>query len=124
MSFPHNGNIVTIDQLDYYDFDLHSPPTSNVPLVGNSTYTEVGVGLFKESSLMGTFPSLQPPSISSTASIHMISTVHLDDSPNSLSLGGVNEPHHTEESMPLTEIELFYNTIHSTSSPMALVHKY
>ena len=57
-SFPHNKNIITIDQLDYYAFDLCSPPTSNVPLVGNSTYAEVGEGLFKESSLMGTFPSL------------------------------------------------------------------
>ena len=51
----------------------------------------------------------------------MISMVHLDDSPDSLSLRSVDKPHPIEESMPLTEIELFYNVVHSTSSSMALV---
>ena len=92
-------------------------------MVGNSIYAEVGAGFFKDFSLMGTFPSLQPPSVSSTTSIHMISTVHLDDSLDSLSLHGADEPHHTEESMPLTKIELFYNVVHSTSSPMDPVQK-
>ena len=124
LSFPHNRKIVTINQLDYYNSDLHSPPTSNIPLVGKSTYVEVGASLFKDSSLMGTFTSLQPPAISSTSSIHMISLIHLDNSPDSLSLHGVDETHHVEESMPLMEIELFYNVVHYTSSPMAPVRKF
>ena len=121
LSFPHNGKIITIDQLDYFTSDLHSPPTSNIPLVGNSTYVEVGAGLFKDSSLMGTFTFLPLPTTSSTTSIYMISIVHLDDSPDSLSLHGAGEPHPMKESMPLMEIELFYNVVHSTSSAMAPV---
>lgn len=50
---------------------------------------------------MGTFLSLKPPTVSSTTSLHMISIVHLDDSPNSLSLSGVDKSPPTEESMPL-----------------------
>ena len=123
LSFPHNMKIITIDQLDYFASDLRSPPTSNVPLVGNSTYVEVGEGLFKDSSLMGSFPILHPPTTSSTTSIHMISTLHLDDSPDSLSLHGAGEPHPMKESMPLMEIELFYNVFHYPSSPMVLVLK-
>ena len=119
--FPHNENILTIDKLDCLASDLRNPPTHNVPLVINYTYAEVGESLFKDSSLMGTFPILQPPSISSTTSIHMILTLHLDDSLDSLSLCDANEPHHMEESMPLMEFELVYNVVHSTSSPMAPV---
>jgi hypothetical protein len=92
-------------------------------LAENYTYVEVGVGLFKDSSPMETFPILQSPTISSTTSIHMILIVHLDDSPHSLSLCGADEPNPTKESMPLTEIELFYNVVHSISSLMDLVWK-
>lgn len=72
---------------------------------------------------MGTLTSLQPPSVSSLASIRMISTIHLDDSPDSLILRGASESHPTKESMPLMEIELFYNVVQSTSSPMVLVRR-
>ena len=70
---------------------------------------------------MGIFPRLHPPTAPSTSSIHMISIVHVDDSLDSLSLCGADEPHPMEESMPLTKIELFDNVVHSTSSPMDLV---
>lgn len=62
ISFPHKGGIVTIDQLSFFAYDSHV--TRSVPLVGETlhSYHHVGVGLLKESSLMGTF-SLPPPSI-------------------------------------------------------------
>jgi hypothetical protein len=73
--FPHQGNLVTIDQLAFFNSDTC---TGNVLLIAKTPpgYENVGVGLLKDSSLMGTFPI--PPSdvpCSSVASINMISTL-------------------------------------------------
>ena len=60
IQFPHQGKIVTIEQLDYYA----SPnlPHKNIPLFGDSmgNFDSFGVGIFKESSVMGTFPMFFP----------------------------------------------------------------
>jgi hypothetical protein len=50
---------VTIDQLDYCTLDARTQTTKNIPFLGESeiTYESVGVGLLKDSSLMGTFPT-------------------------------------------------------------------
>jgi hypothetical protein len=76
LRFPHQGKVVTIDQLSFFNSDTR---TGNVPFITNTPdgYENVGVGLLKDSSLMGTFPIPPPPNISnlSVASIHMISTV-------------------------------------------------
>ena len=81
IKFPHNRNIVTIDQLTYFSSDLAS--SDSIQHVGKTTipYKDVGVGLIKDSSLLGTF-SFPPPNISpSIATIHMISsnTIAFDD---------------------------------------------
>lgn len=59
LCFPYEGNIVIIDQLSFFFFGSSN---GNVRYVGNDEipYENVGVGLFKDSSLMRTF-SLQPP---------------------------------------------------------------
>ena len=81
IKFPHNGKIVTIDQLTYFSSDPAS--SDSIQHVGKTTipYKDVGVGLIKDSGLLGTF-SFPPPSVSpSIANIHMISlnTVTFDD---------------------------------------------
>lgn len=69
--FHHEGNIVTIDQLDYWMPLAQISNIGNlVPLVGDipSPYQSVGVGLFKISSHIGVFaqlPLLYIPSSSS-----------------------------------------------------------
>jgi hypothetical protein len=63
VNFPHQGKIVTIDQLDYYIPDAHTQMANNIHFQGDLkiTYERVGVGLLKDSSLMGTFPAPLPP---------------------------------------------------------------
>jgi hypothetical protein len=72
--FPHQGKVVTVDQLAFFNSDSR---TSNVPFISKTPpgYENVGVGLLKDSTLMGTFP-IPPPDILPpfVASINMIST--------------------------------------------------
>jgi hypothetical protein len=60
LQFPHQGKIVTIDQLDYCTPDICNNNANNIPFLGHSNlkYESVGVGLLKDSSLMGFFPLL------------------------------------------------------------------
>ena len=62
LQFPHQGKIVTIYQLHYCTPDLHNHGANNVPFVEDSklSYGRLGVGLLKDSSLMGTFPLSSP----------------------------------------------------------------
>jgi hypothetical protein len=72
--FPHQGKVITIDQLAFFNSDTR---TGNVSFIAKTPpgYENVGVGLLKDSSLMGTFP-IPPPDVprSFFASINMIST--------------------------------------------------
>lgn len=58
--FLHKGRIVKMDQSSYYTSDTNS--SNSIPFVGKlaTPYEEVGVGLLKDSSLMGTF-TFPPP---------------------------------------------------------------
>jgi hypothetical protein len=72
--FPHQGKVVTVDQLAFFNSETR---TGNVSLIAKTPpgYENIGVGLLKDSSLMGTFP-IPPPDVpcSFVASINMIST--------------------------------------------------
>ena len=72
--FHHQGKIVTIDQLYYYTPGACTPAANNIPFLGDSkiTYESVGVGLLKDYSLMGTFPTLPPPTSQHIMTINMI----------------------------------------------------
>jgi hypothetical protein len=76
VQFPHQGKIVTVDQLDFCTTDARAPATNNIPFLGDHkiTYESIGVGLLKDSSLMGTFPTPLPPTTHHIASVDMIST--------------------------------------------------
>ena len=56
--FPHQGKIVSIDQLDYCTPNVRFDTATNVPLVSNlHPVTElIGAGHFKDPCLMGVFP--------------------------------------------------------------------
>jgi hypothetical protein len=61
LHFPHQGKVVTVDQLAFFNYDSH---TSNVPFISKTppSYENVRVGILKDSTLMGTF-LIPPPDI-------------------------------------------------------------
>jgi hypothetical protein len=63
LRFPHQGNIIIVDQLEYTTPDLNNVTTNNVPFLGQNNFESVGVGLLKDSSLMGVFPLPTPPTM-------------------------------------------------------------
>ena len=78
LQFPHLGNIVTIDQLDHCTPDVTTPTTNNIPMLGESPPPShsIGVGMLKDSTLMGVFQSA--PYSTETATVNMISTFGYD----------------------------------------------
>ena len=79
--FPHEGKIVSIDQLDYCMPNLRFESATNVPLVSESSKVPklIGEGLFKDPCLMGVFPPPVPDAV--VTPINMISFIstHLGD---------------------------------------------
>ena len=73
LQFPHLGKIVTIDQLNFCSPDVTTPTANNIPMLGQSPppYQLIGVGMLKDSTLMGVFPST-PPS-TEVVTVNMIS---------------------------------------------------
>jgi hypothetical protein len=115
--FPHQGKVVTVDQLSFFNSDTH---TGNVPFIAKTPpgYENVRVGLLKDSSLMSTFPIPPPhPPCSSVSSINMIST-SIHGIPMSHNPWIVPEPgdHLTYgEKMSLSLVESTYQAIQSVS---------
>jgi hypothetical protein len=113
--FPHQGRVVTIDQLSFFNSDTD---TGNVLFIAKTPlgYENVGVFLLKDSSLMGTFP-IPPPDVphSYVSYINMIST-----SPHELLASHdpwiVPDPGdhlHFGKKMPLSPVESAYQAIQS-----------
>jgi hypothetical protein len=102
-----------VDQLAFFNSDSH---TSNVPFILKTPlgYENVGVGLLKDSTLMGTFP-IPPPYIPPpfVASINMIST-SVQENPASHDPWIVPDPDDYllyGEQMPLSPVDSAYQTI-------------
>jgi hypothetical protein len=115
--FPHQGKVITVDQLAFFNSDTR---TRNIPFIAKtpSGYENVGVGLLKDSLLMGTFPvpPLDVPH-SSIASINMIST-SIHGTPTSHDPWMVPDPSdhlHYDDEMPLSSVESAYQAIQSTT---------
>jgi hypothetical protein len=111
--FPHQGKVVTVDQLAFFNSNTR---TGNVSFIAKTPlgYENVGVGLLKDSSLMGTFP-ISPPDVPrlSVSSINMISTVP-HDLPMSHDPWIVPDPRdhlHFDNTMPLSPVESAYQAI-------------
>ena len=106
LKFPHEGKIVTIDQLSFFT----SSSENNVPYVEKipSPFESVGLGLFKDPALMGIFP-LPPPN---TIQVNMISQ---SDDPWIVSL--LEKVDSFGDLMPLSPVELNYCEILVASDP-------
>ena len=78
VQFPHIERIITIDQLDFYTPDVTTSMDNNIPMLSQSPppYQSIGVGMLKDSSLMGIFPST-PPS-TDTMTVHMITSFDIE----------------------------------------------
>jgi hypothetical protein len=116
--FPHQGKFVTVDQLAFFNSDTH---TGNVSFIAKTPpgYENVGVGLLKDSSLMGTFPIPSPPDIPhpSVASINMISTIphELLVSADPWIVPDPGDHTHFGDVMPLSLVESAYHAIQSAT---------
>jgi hypothetical protein len=112
--FPHQGKVVTIDQIAFFNDDTH---VGNVPFIAKTPpgYKNVGVGLLKDSSLMGTFPRPPPPDIPRPfiASINMISTIphELPVSADPWIVPDLGDHVHFGNIMPLSPVESAYQAI-------------
>ena len=117
IKFPHNGKIVTIDQLAYFSSD----PTSSESIqhVGKMTipYKDVGVGLVKDVGLLGTFPFPPINASYSFATIHMITSNNIVyDDP--WIIPSESEIDSFGDVMPLSPYEIAYEAMQSFTRPI------
>lgn len=116
IKFPHNGKIVTIDQLAYFSSDPAS--SESIQHVGKTTipYKDVGIGLVKDVGLLGTFPFPPINVVSSFASIHMITsdTIIYDDP---WIVPSKSEIDSFGDAMPLSPYEIAYEAVQSFTDP-------
>lgn len=101
LCFPHEGKIVLVDQLSFFS---SGPSSGNVPYVGNTEipYESVGVGLFKDSALMGTF-TLPPPNV------HLVNMISNSTNPWIIPTEDKNDSF--SDAMPLSPLEINYQEI-------------
>jgi hypothetical protein len=123
LRFPHQGKVVTIDQMAFFNYDSC---TSNVYFISKTPpdYDNVRVVLLKDSTFMGTFP-IPPPDIPPpfVASINMISTTVREtlDSYDPWVVPSHGDHLCYGEEMPLSRVESAYRDIQSkTPSPPSL----
>jgi hypothetical protein len=119
MIFPHNGKVITVDQLTHYE----PCPTMNldkiIPLIGAqlefSPFVEMGPGIFQDPLLLGTYQG-DPPCIPPSDYIQVctITSITIESIPRSIpETPPTNDqpillkttPH------PITQIPLFYPTL-------------
>ena len=104
VKFPHLGRIITIDQIDFCTLDVTTSMANNIPMLGQSppSYQSIGVGMLKDSSLMGIFLST-PPS-TDTTTVHMITSFYYEPKGNFFVDSTSSNPH-----------ESMYDTIQTCS---------
>ena len=109
--FPHQGKIVSIDQLDYCSPNVRFDATANIPLVNSHVVPElIGAGLFKDPCLMGVFPPPVPDAF--VAPINMIFSVGTFMSDPWI-LPSPTEVEQYGDTMPLSPAEKTYFAIQS-----------
>lgn len=109
LRFPHQGKIVTFNQLNYCMPDLRSNANSTIPLITKSTSAtqSIGEGMFKDPCLMGLVP-LSASYIPKIVRINMISSIGSYD-PWIIPLPSEIEP--LWDTIPLSPVELSYSAI-------------
>jgi hypothetical protein len=84
MMFPHNGKIITIDQVSHYEPNPSANIDNILPLIHTShdacQLVEMGPGIFKDPSLLGTYHGA-PPLLHPTNQVCVISSngTHTED---------------------------------------------
>jgi hypothetical protein len=84
MMFPHNGKIITIDQVSHYEPNPSANIDNFLPLIHTShdTYplTQMGPGIFKDPSLLGTYHGA-PPLLHPSNQVCVVSSngTHIED---------------------------------------------
>ena len=113
--FPHQGKIVSIDQLDYCTPNVRFDAAANVPLVSNSYAVPklIGARLFRDPCLMGVFPPPIPDAF--VAPINMISSVGTFVGDPWI-LPDPTEVETYGDTMPLSPAEKTYSAIQSESA--------
>jgi hypothetical protein len=126
IQFPHQGKIVTIDQLDCCTPDACTQTSNNIPFLGDSkiTYEIVGACILKDSSLMGTFFTPLPPTTQHIAMVNMISTMaHQSfESSDPWIVPSPLEFYTLGDTVLLSSAEVEYDTIHSASPSLGDQH--
>jgi hypothetical protein len=119
VQFPHQGKMVTIDQLDYCTLDTHTQTTNDFPFLGDSkiTYESVGVGISKDSLLMGTFPTPLPTTTQHITTVNMISNMAYQsfESSDPWIMPSPLEFNTLVDTMPLSPAEAEYDAIQYAS---------
>lgn len=111
--FPHEGKIISIDQLDYCSPNVRFDATANIPLVNSHAAPElIGAGLFKDPCLMGVFPPPVPDVF--VTPINMISSVGTFMGDPWI-LPSPAEVEQYGNTMPLSSVEKTYSAIQSES---------
>ena len=112
--FPHQGKIVSIDQLDYYTPNVRFDAAANVSLVNSHVVPElIGVGLFKDPCLMGVFSPPVPDAF--VTPINMISSIGTFVGDPWI-LQDLTEVETYGDTMPLSPAEKTYLAIQSESA--------
>ena len=112
LRFPHQGKNVMGDQLSFF---ASSSLDGNVPYMKHTgaPYESVGVGIFKDPTLMGIFP-LPPPHVASVNMISVKSDPWVIPSPNLVDTWG--------DFMPLSPAEINYVEIILASASVPTIH--
>jgi hypothetical protein len=84
MMFPHNGKIITIDQVSHYEPDPSANIDNILPLIHMShdayPLVKMGPGIFKDLSLLGTYHGA-PPLLHPSNQVCIVSSngTHIED---------------------------------------------
>jgi hypothetical protein len=104
MMFPHNGKIVTIDQVSHYEPNPSANIDNILPLIHTShdayPLIEMGPGIFKDPSLLGTYHGA-PPLLHPANQVCIISS----------------KGTHTEDTLPPTEASIIFDIPLVTRNP-------
>jgi hypothetical protein len=99
--------------------NARAPATNNIPFLGyhKITYESIGVGLLKDSSLMGTFPTPLPLTTHHIATVDMILTAAYEslESSDPWIVPYPLEFDALGDTMPLSLAETSYDSTQSTS---------
>jgi hypothetical protein len=123
MMFPHNGKIVTIDQVSHYEPNPSSNLNNILPVIhtNQDTYPliEMGPGIFKDPSLLGTYHGA-PPLLHPANQVCIISSngSHTEDASPPQEASVIPDVSIVADQLPSEPpVHLSTPTVHESTSP-------